>query len=361
MSNPLFRDDDPLYKHSITTQVLTGAPPDENCPVCKSSRYLNPNIRFLMNPVCYHKMCESCVDRIFMQGPAPCPVIACGKTLRKNKFRKQTFEDVAVEREVDVRKRVALTFNKRQDDFDTLREYNDYLEEVEQITFNLVNKIDVKETEAKLVEYETANKELISTNAARQAAEMMAFAQATEAEKESQRLAREMAVREREEERREQEELKAATLNALASGDKGAVKVIQEVQLKRSGERKRRQADEQMKLKSLAEGRSLLKSSLLAGTRKKILEDGPFNPLGGLNDTNEHYVVQDYYENKWLENVRNDMAAQAGGYFVEEYYGRSLFEAFSGLTFFVDEEATRIEEEKRATTYTDLMISDAVS
>jgi len=38
-----------------------------------------------------------------------------------------------------------------------------------------------------------------------------------------------------------------------------------------------------------------------------------------------------------------------------------LFEAFSGLTFFVDEEAARIEEEKRAITYTDLMISDAVS
>lgn len=235
-----------------------------------------------------------------MQGPAPCPVIACGKTLRKNKFRKQTFEDVAVEREVDVRKRVALTFNKRQDDFDSLREYNDYLEEVEQITFNLVNKIDVKETEAKLLEYEAVNRELISTNAARQAAEMMAFAQATEAEKESQKLAREMAVREREEERREQEELKIATLNALASGDKGAVKVIQEVQLKRSGERKRRQADEQMKLKSLAEGRSLLKSSLLAGTRKKVLEDGPFDPLGGLNDVNEHYIVQDYYENKYV-------------------------------------------------------------
>ena len=64
---------------------------------------------------------------------------------------------------------------------------------------------------------------------------------------------------------------------------------------------------------------------------------------------------------RWLENVRNDTAARAGGYFVEEYYGRSLFEAFSGLTFFVDEEAARIEEEKRAITYTDLMISDAVS
>jgi CDK-activating kinase assembly factor MAT1 len=76
------------------------------CPVCKSSRYLNPDMRFLINPECYHKMCESCVDRIFSSGPAPCPVAGCHKTLRKNRFRKQTFEDINVEREVDIRKRV---------------------------------------------------------------------------------------------------------------------------------------------------------------------------------------------------------------------------------------------------------------
>ena len=79
----------------------------EICPVCKSSRYLNPKMRFLVNPECYHKMCESCVDRIFSQGPAPCPVAGCGRTLRKARFRKQTFGDIKVEREVDIRRRVA--------------------------------------------------------------------------------------------------------------------------------------------------------------------------------------------------------------------------------------------------------------
>lgn len=77
------------------------------CPVCKSSRYLNPNMRFLVNPECYHKMCESCVDRIFSHGPAPCPIAGCKRTLRKAKFRSQTFEDLKVEREVDIRRRVA--------------------------------------------------------------------------------------------------------------------------------------------------------------------------------------------------------------------------------------------------------------
>jgi CDK-activating kinase assembly factor MAT1 len=77
------------------------------CPVCKSSRYLNPNMKFLVNPECYHKMCESCVDRIFSHGPAPCPIAGCKKTLRKARFRTQTFEDLKVEREVDIRRTVA--------------------------------------------------------------------------------------------------------------------------------------------------------------------------------------------------------------------------------------------------------------
>ena len=79
----------------------------EICPVCKSSRYLNPKMRFLVNPECYHKMCESCVDRLFSQGPSRCPVAGCTKTLRKARFRKQTFGDIQVEREVDIRRRVS--------------------------------------------------------------------------------------------------------------------------------------------------------------------------------------------------------------------------------------------------------------
>ncbi|KAH8153617.1 uncharacterized protein LAJ45_02430 [Morchella importuna] len=334
---------------------------DENCPVCKSSKYLNPSIKFLMSPICYHKMCESCVDRIFTQGPAPCPVIGCGKTLRKNKFRKQTFEDVTVEREVDVRKRVSKTFNKRRDDFPDLREYNDYLEEVEEMTFNLVNGVDVAATEAKLAAYESANRELITTNAARAAAEMQAAAAASRQELDAARVAREFAAREAEEERREAEELKKRTLDALASGDRDAAKVIAEVQLKQSGERKRRQAEAQMRLRMLTEGRKeLLKSSLLAGRRGEVLEK-VWDPLEGVTDESEFYVVQEHYENGWLDNARKDVATQAGGYSVGEYCGRSLFEAFSGLTFFIDEDAEKKDDERRAPTLTDLMVIDAVS
>lgn len=98
-----------LYGLSLQQTTRAGPVADASsdiCPVCKSSRYLNPNMKFKVNPECYHKMCESCVDRIFSHGPAPCPIAGCARTLRKMKFREQTFEDLKIEREVDIRKRV---------------------------------------------------------------------------------------------------------------------------------------------------------------------------------------------------------------------------------------------------------------
>ena len=49
--------------------------------------------------------CESCIDRLFTLGPAPCPI--CTKVLRKLAFTPQTFEDLVVEKEVAVRRRIS--------------------------------------------------------------------------------------------------------------------------------------------------------------------------------------------------------------------------------------------------------------
>lgn len=98
-----------LYSMSLQQPAgfvpLADASPDI-CPVCKSSRYLNPNMRFKVNPECYHKMCETCVVRIYDHGPAPCAIAGCARTLRMKDFRTQTFEDLKIEREVDIRRRV---------------------------------------------------------------------------------------------------------------------------------------------------------------------------------------------------------------------------------------------------------------
>ncbi|XP_057447556.1 uncharacterized protein LOC130739311 isoform X1 [Lotus japonicus] len=65
-------------------------------------------------------------------------------------------------------------FNKREDDFPSLREYNDYLEQVEDMTFNLIEGVDVAAIEAKIAKYQEENSEQIMVNRARKAEELAA-------------------------------------------------------------------------------------------------------------------------------------------------------------------------------------------
>ena len=55
--------------------------------------------------------------------------------------------------------------DKQEADFETLRDYNDYLEEVEIITMNLIENIEVAETERKLKLWEQAQKAELNPNA----------------------------------------------------------------------------------------------------------------------------------------------------------------------------------------------------
>jgi CDK-activating kinase assembly factor MAT1 len=106
------------------------------CPVCKNDSYLNPGIKMYVSP-CFHKICESCLYKIFQQGYAPCP--DCGTLLRRINFISSTFEDVEVERELKMRKLLNRHFLKHEDDFASELDYNDYLEEYENILSDLLD------------------------------------------------------------------------------------------------------------------------------------------------------------------------------------------------------------------------------
>lgn len=77
-------------------------------------------------------------------------------------------------KEMAIRKRVSNIFNKREEDFPSLREYNDYLEEVEDMIVNLVEGIDVPAIEAKISQYQKENAEQIMNSHARKAEEYAA-------------------------------------------------------------------------------------------------------------------------------------------------------------------------------------------
>ncbi|KAL8482538.1 hypothetical protein ACS0TY_028637 [Phlomoides rotata] len=76
-------------------------------------------------------------------------------------------------KEMAIRKRIANIYNKREEDFPSLREYNDYLEEVEDMN-NLVEGIDVPAIEARIAQYQRENAEQIMNAQARKAEEYAA-------------------------------------------------------------------------------------------------------------------------------------------------------------------------------------------
>lgn len=296
-------------------------------------------MRFLVNPECYHKMCVSCVDRIFSHGPAPCPVAGCARTLRKARFRRQTFEDLKIEREVDIRRRVAAVFNRREDEFETLRAWNNYLEEVENLTWNLLQGVDVKETEQKLDAYRRQNEAGIKQNAALESRETADAEARLAAQQEHARLRREAARNEELDERREKEESKREILDRIAHSDAGAdpdaiVRETQRVVLKKStarrtaAEKSRLQADDNGPLFSI-QG---LKRAVQAAP-----EEG-YDPFGGYVIKPAYYHLRDHYEHSWLDNARSDAEITAGGYDVREYCARAMMEAFGGFGVFVEDE-----------------------
>ncbi|KAL8674343.1 MAG: hypothetical protein Q9168_001272 [Polycauliona sp. 1 TL-2023] len=319
------------------------------CPVCKSTRYLNPEMRFLVNPECYHKMCESCVDRIFSQGPAACPIAGCARTLRKQRFRQQTFEDLKIEREVDVRRRVAKAFNRQESDFVTLLAYNDYLEDMEVTTFNLLQGIDVAATERKIAAYAAQNASSITQNNAKATEQQISQNAQTAAQKEQARLNRAGANRADIASIAEREESQKEATDALANPKNGEV---QKVVLKKSTARRTatekardRQRQQQQQQNPSETDNDLYKIEGLKPVEQAPVEK-PYDAFGGISYAPSYYTLQSHYEHPWLDRARTDPSIVAGGYHLREYYQRTMLEAFAGLGCFIDEEMGEINKEK---------------
>ncbi|KAH7327233.1 RNA polymerase II transcription factor-like protein B subunit 3 [Rhexocercosporidium sp. MPI-PUGE-AT-0058] len=328
-----------MLRASMSKAAPANDPSDDICPVCKSNRYLNPSLQFLINPECYHKMCSTCVDRIFTSGPASCPVPYCGKTLRKKGFHKAFFADLQIEREVDIRKRVGAVFNRRQDEFETLLDWNNYLEEVESLIFELVegSREEKARAEEKLKRYKESNMGDIEDNRKAGLEEAELERRREKAEKEAARQRRLAVVREEEAAKKDVEQSRREVLERMANTDEDAREITMQAQkviLKKSGAR--REATQ-----SLGESNGSLGSGLsLRGLKKKEapVVEKPYDPFGGVDLTPSRYVLQDDYESEWLSNCKSDQRHMAGGYSLQEYYARTMFEAFSGLGVFMEDE-----------------------
>ena len=106
--------------------------------------------------------CDHCIKREFQhQREIACP--ACQKPVKKSQLQDKTIEELNFAKETSIRKKVTkewgyllfyntlevvvltnmtnmcISYNKTEDDFDTLDEYNDYLETLENLSTRLLD------------------------------------------------------------------------------------------------------------------------------------------------------------------------------------------------------------------------------
>jgi CDK-activating kinase assembly factor MAT1 len=309
-------------------------------------------MEFLINPECYHPMCSNCVDNIFKSGPAQCPYASCNKTLRYKGFRSAFFGDLAVEREVDIRRRVATAYNNVEDDFETLRDYNNYLQDVEDLTFDLISGGDEERAaaEQKLLHREQEFREEIERNKRRGREAELSRQKRSAAEAEAVRQRRLEEQREEARARAEEATINAEVMGALARGEPGSAA---EIQARIVAQKRARVAAISSThfpgLQDTGVASSNKNALSIRGLKTKKVSDEeedlskPYDPFAGLSPAAlepTRYQVHDAYPNPWLDPARTNDDHRVPGYNVDEYVTRCMFDAFAGL-------GVNIADEKR--------------
>eukprot|EP01016_Furgasonia_blochmanni_P032604 TRINITY_DN3361_c0_g1_i1.p1 TRINITY_DN3361_c0_g1~~TRINITY_DN3361_c0_g1_i1.p1 ORF type:complete len:169 (-),score=46.11 TRINITY_DN3361_c0_g1_i1:531-977(-) len=126
---------------------------DDECPVCKMNVFVSSSMKIL-NSVCGHKLCDSCHRQTFMRSmEAKCPI--CRRTLRRADYSTKSPEEMEFEKENKIRLEILqmqfryhhlliaycspviylrCRYNEKREDFQTEDSWNDYLEEIEDIS-----------------------------------------------------------------------------------------------------------------------------------------------------------------------------------------------------------------------------------
>ncbi|KAI0198273.1 CDK-activating kinase assembly factor MAT1-domain-containing protein [Astrocystis sublimbata] len=335
----------PITNGGSTVVRLTAGPttaiPSDICPVCKRVRYLNTDMEFLINPECYHPMCSNCVTNIFKSGPAQCPYATCIKTLRQRGFRSAFFSDLAVEREVDIRRRVAAAYNMVEDDFETLRDYNNYLQDVEDLTFDLTQGTDDERraAEQKLLHREQEFRDEIERNKRRGRDAELNRQKREAADAEALRQRRLEEAHEDARIRQEEASINAEVMEALSRGEPGSAAEIQARIV--AQKRARVAAISSTHFPSLLDSEAKSSNTLsIRGLKTKKNGDDdaedlskPYDPFAGLGPALEpsRYQLREPYPNHWLDGARTNDDHRVPGYSITEYVSRAMLDAFAGL------------------------------
>jgi len=91
----------------------------------------------------------------------PCPI--CGTEVKREQLDTRTLDLIQCEKDTNWRREVLMVYNKVEKDFPNLEAYNNYLEEVEDILYAIVNEEpNAEECKSKLKKYKEENKSQIA-------------------------------------------------------------------------------------------------------------------------------------------------------------------------------------------------------
>ncbi len=196
--------------------------------------------------------------------------------------------------------------------------------------FNLINDIDVPETEERIRQYRRDNAALIELNAKREEE----YARYLQEQEEMERQEREQRAQElrriEEEEREEKEKGRQAIIDKLETSDKDAARLVAKSRLE-AQRRASARASSSATLNMLQSSASLLRSRAAQST---VVPDVPHVPLqDDWYAYDDMYTMRESYHDPVSEAVRRDRDGimRAGGYLVEQAWGRALRFAVAGL------------------------------
>ena len=187
-------------------------------------------LEFQVNKTCGHKFCKNCLNDIFTnQGKRQFSCAACFKAgrqvmVKREKLSKKSLESLEVDKDIRIRRKIKSIFNQTVNDFQTLEDFNNYEEEVEDIIFNLVHDLRVDEMKAKIDRYQKENEVEIALNQGK------AFEEDSRIERQVQqeRQALELKLQEQKIAERQERTFKAERhrqLNELALGERDRITI----------------------------------------------------------------------------------------------------------------------------------------
>jgi len=138
----------------------------EKCIKCSLEKYLHPKVVMYLS-LCDHAYCENCFLEMLphKHSQVVCHAPECPKILVRENFTSEKQEASArLINEMEIRKKVNTVYNNRPEDFTTLREYNDYLEMVEDLCQRLIENKNDEKANSEMHEYELKNEAIICRN-----------------------------------------------------------------------------------------------------------------------------------------------------------------------------------------------------